>query len=462
VGGKGTSALALHRDLDVDLLPTRKRILVAFSGGADSTALAIRIWHAGRDVILGHIDHGMQPESGRDAEHCVRLARSFGLRIFVDKVKVDPPCEAEARRVRYDALEAMADRVGADLIATGHTLEDNAETVLMRMMRGGAPVGILLRRGRIVRPMLRLRRAQSQAVCRSARASWIEDPSNSDETILRNFIRRRILPFIDDEAIVALAQKGSEMAEIADDVRFEATRATSELVRRVPGGVEIDRAGLGKLSPAISGAVLRGVLEGAGASPTQRLIIDIQDKLVPSDDCRLDVGEGLRLVSDEDFLVLEPVPPEIPTVPALPEVAVAIPGTVFSDAWDVEVEVEEVDPAEIDQDEIKIWWPREVLIDADAISGGLRMRSRLDGDRFSPLGLGGTRKLQDMLVDLKIPRGLRESVPVVVDDDKIVVAVGVQIDDSVKVTPRTQRILRLYFRGEIPSFRNFVKWGKRA
>ncbi|MEO7804848.1 MAG: tRNA lysidine(34) synthetase, partial [Actinomycetota bacterium] len=108
------------------------RILVAFSGGADSSALALMLKQLGFDLVLGHVDHQMRPSSAHDAARCVELAKGWRLPIEVARVVVRPATEAEARRVRYAALEKIADELGCVGIATGHTLDDDAETVAMR------------------------------------------------------------------------------------------------------------------------------------------------------------------------------------------------------------------------------------------------------------------------------------------------------------------------------------------
>jgi len=177
------------------LLDPSEKVFVAFSGGADSTALAIVLNKLGYRVSLGHVDHRMRAESALDAEHCARIAGQMGLSLRVTRVSVNPSTEAAARNQRYPALLSMAQAAGCRSIATGHTLNDQAETVMMRLQRGGFGLGIPPQRTlagrtlaegcRVVRPLLQISRAETQAVCDEAGIVYIEDPSNKDLSITR-------------------------------------------------------------------------------------------------------------------------------------------------------------------------------------------------------------------------------------------------------------------------------------
>lgn len=330
------------------------RILVAFSGGADSTALALILQSLGYDLVLGHVDHQLRPESGDDARHCVEAAAEFGLRIATTLVQVVPPTEARAREVRYEALESMAAQAGANLIATGHTMDDQAETVVMRIDRGGFPKGIPARRGRIIRPLLDLRRAETEAVCEANGVEFLTDASNADERFRRNFIRRRVMPDL-EEAIPDLVRLAGTAAKVA--------------VRTLPP----------KTSPAKSA---------------------------------------------------EPV--------VLPEVDLLIPGTTESRQWMLRVEADLIpSPKATDSDR------HTALLDAACIQVPIVLRQRRDGDRFLPLGMRGSKKLQDFLVDEKVPRVERDRVPVFTAGGEIVWIAGYRIDQRFRIKPSSRKAIRL-------------------
>lgn len=332
----------------------RDRILVAFSGGADSTALTFILKALGYDIVLGHVNHQMRPDSGADARYCTAVAAQLDLPIGTAVVEVDPPTEAQARQVRYEALELMASECGAGLIATGHTMDDQAETVVMRIDRGGFPKGIPARRGRIVRPLLDLRRADTEAVCAENGLEFLVDPSNADEHFHRNFIRHRVMPDLEEA--------------IPDLVRLAST-AEAAAVRTLPPKV---------VAP-------------------------------------------------------EPAEPII-----LPEVEVVIPGTLVSEEWAVGVEAEVIPaPEEPDPD------PNTALIDAALVRSPLVFRQRRDGDRFFPLGMSGRKKVQDFLVDEKVPRIRRDRIPVFIAGGEIVWIAGYRIDHRVRLTVKSEKALRL-------------------
>src|SRR5438093_1036024 len=187
------------------MLAGGERVLVAVSGGADSVALLHVLMRLAPSLRLtlhvAHVDHGLRPESADEASFVARLAHHFGLRVEILPVTVPPEAslEAAARRARYAALEKCADRVGADRIAVAHTANDQAETVVMRLLEGAGPrglAGIPPVRGRIIRPLIDARREEIVTELERADLPWVEDPSNRDPRFLRNRIRHDVLPVL--------------------------------------------------------------------------------------------------------------------------------------------------------------------------------------------------------------------------------------------------------------------------
>ncbi|MBI2205238.1 MAG: tRNA lysidine(34) synthetase TilS, partial [Candidatus Rokubacteria bacterium] len=179
------------------MLAGGERVLVAVSGGADSVALlytllALRA-ELGLELHVVHVDHQLRPDSSRDAAFVAALAAR--LDVPADVVTVDVAragsLEDAARHARYAALDARAAAIGATRIAIGHTADDQAETVVMRLLEGAGPRGLAAIppvRGRIVRPLIETRRAAIADMLRAAGHEWLEDPSNADPRFLRNRI----------------------------------------------------------------------------------------------------------------------------------------------------------------------------------------------------------------------------------------------------------------------------------
>jgi tRNA(Ile)-lysidine synthetase-like protein len=177
-------------------------LLVACSGGPDSMALAHAVMTllGGRRVVLGHVDHAVRPGSAQDAELVRAFAERLGVRVLVERIAPKKDSEAELRRWRYDTLERMRESVGARFVLTAHTEDDQAETVLLALLRSARPEslrGMPRRRGRIVRPMLRLARREVRRYVAEHRVAFVEDPSNPEPRYLRNRIRKELLPLIE-------------------------------------------------------------------------------------------------------------------------------------------------------------------------------------------------------------------------------------------------------------------------
>ncbi len=187
------------------LLARDDRVLVALSGGADSTALLAalaRLRAAGQlsEVWALHVDHGLRPGSAAEADSCQVLCDRLQVRLERALVTVGPGnLQARARRARYAALRGAAERLGATRIATGHTLTDQAETVLLRLLRGAGArglAGIPPQRGPVVRPLVDRSRAEVLDFLREEGLPWLEDPTNQSPRFLRNRVRTEMVPLL--------------------------------------------------------------------------------------------------------------------------------------------------------------------------------------------------------------------------------------------------------------------------
>ena len=174
------------------LPPAGSPIDCAVSGGADSSALLILACAAGCDVIAHHVDHGLRPDSGAEADIVRTLATQQGARFVGHSVSVDagPNLEARARQARFSVLPRS--------VATGHTLDDRAETVLINLIRGAARTGLSPLRPSLRHPIVALRRAETVALCEAFGVPYVRDPSNQDPAFVRNRVRHEVLPLLDE------------------------------------------------------------------------------------------------------------------------------------------------------------------------------------------------------------------------------------------------------------------------
>jgi tRNA(Ile)-lysidine synthase len=423
----GVNDLALH--------PSQDRLLVAFSGGADSTALLILLLKLGYEVVVGHVDHGMRLESAADARHCRRIADSLGLPFHVAGVKVDPPSQAVARRVRYEALQRMATESGATAIATGHTLDDQAETVELRLRRGGLGLGIPARRSNIVRPLLGLRRSQTEKVCREAGLPYLDDPSNHNSRYARVRIRNELAAAGEDR-IYERAASAERVATAVRLVQQDVDGLWQEFVhlKRDPKTASISRAVVACLERGLARQLLRRIIRVFDLESSTRLIDDVLDKVVPVTGARLALTPDLWAWSETTDLFVGgwSMPPVRQPFDLL------TPGVIRSPEWGLECHVREVSAGE------PIGTSRwEELIDAAAVDGPLSIRAWMPGDRFRPLGSGGSKKLQDFFVDAGVARRHRQSVPILWAGTRIAWVVGHRIDDGFKLTKSSSDALHL-------------------
>jgi tRNA(Ile)-lysidine synthase len=185
--------------LDADLTGLTAPVVVACSGGADSLGLLVVAADAGLAPVAVHVDHGLRPESARDADVVRAAARRLGVRARSVAVGIDPGgnLEARARDARYRALEVARIEEGATAVLVAHTADDQAETVLLNLLRGSAASGLAgmpARRGHVVRPLLGVRRDAVRALCLERGLAPVADPSNDDPAFRRNWVRHEVLP----------------------------------------------------------------------------------------------------------------------------------------------------------------------------------------------------------------------------------------------------------------------------
>jgi tRNA(Ile)-lysidine synthase len=266
------------------LCPPGSRVLVGLSGGSDSVALVFVLRelseHGGFSLVgLAHVNHQLRPEAGRDEQFCRELAMRLDLPIKVESVDVRSyaasqrlSIEDAARRLRYECLHRSAVEMHADRLAVGHTRDDQAETFLLKLIRGAGMTGlagIYPQRGEVIRPLLEVSREELRDYLRTIGQTWVEDDTNVDLKNPRNRIRHRVLPELnlaagaDTSTAIAraagLAREDSQWLDELAQARF------AVLAREAPHGLDIDAAALdGEPPPVQRRILLRGLRMVAG------------------------------------------------------------------------------------------------------------------------------------------------------------------------------------------------------
>jgi tRNA(Ile)-lysidine synthase len=245
------------------LFPARSRLLIGLSGGSDSVALVLLLQELAEHdaftvVSLAHLNHRLRYTAARDEQFCREFAASLGLPIAVESIDVSSYAQTQrlsledaARRLRYDFLHRVAESASADRIAVGHTRDDQAETFLLKLIRGAGLTGlggIYPRRGIVIRPLLDVGRADLRRYLESRGQPWVDDETNEDLGNPRNRIRHRVLPELElaaggssVPAIARAAANGREDGQWLDEL---ADRRFDALVVRGNAGVEIDVSAL--------------------------------------------------------------------------------------------------------------------------------------------------------------------------------------------------------------------------
>jgi tRNA(Ile)-lysidine synthase len=459
------------------------RVLVALSGGPDSVALTRLLGElegAGELSIAGiaHLNHRLREAAGEDEEFCRAMAAERALPFHSDLVDVralaarlGTSLEDAGRRARYELFERVATELGADVIATGHTRDDQAETFLLRLIRGAGPRGlggIHPRAGRVVRPLLEIGRDELRAYLASVGQVFRDDESNRDLSIPRNRVRHELVPFLSRDFSPGITDVLAREATIArqdeDRLQQEAIDLLDLIVLRNEAGisgeaaVELDARALGALHPALAVRVARIAMETVapgrfvGFDHVERLLALARD---PRGEGALSLP-GQHAVRRGETLVLDSRRADAQPFSNSFRVSLSIPGEVVlaQQGWAVSAtrcarpdghHGGDIQPGQ-SPGTLKVECPRlEQTVAADGLTLPLAVRSRRPGDRLSPLGMGGRqKKVQDVLVDRKVPREGRDSLPLVVDSaDRIVWVVGESVAEDFRVTEASQAVILL-------------------
>jgi tRNA(Ile)-lysidine synthase len=264
-------------------MPPRSRtVVVGLSGGADSVALLDALAslrrRRGFRVVAAHLDHGLRAGSADDAAFCAELCRALDVALRVGRADVRARAARErggleqaARRERYAFLRRVREEEGAVAIAVAHTRDDQAETLLLRLLRGAGATGLAgmrPRRGDVVRPLLAVSRREVLAHLRERGLAWKEDPSNADLAHRRNRVRHELVPYLEERfnpgIRASLARTAAVLAEEASHVRGEAEELLAAIAREEDGAFLLRRSALAEAPTAVARAAIRQALARAG------------------------------------------------------------------------------------------------------------------------------------------------------------------------------------------------------
>jgi tRNA(Ile)-lysidine synthase len=454
-----------------DLIGPDTRVVAAVSGGSDSIALVHllrELADAGELLLTGvvHFNHQLRPSADADERFAAGVAASLGLPFTSDREDVSARAirehrsvEDAARAARHAFFARARAASGADAVALGHTRDDQAETVLLRLIRGAGARGLAgmhPRNGQIIRPLLGCRREDLRAWLAERALSFVEDETNRDVSIPRNRVRAELLPLLatrfNPGIVDVLADQAELSREASEWMDAMADALAAQIVRRaaLADGAkryELDATALLAAPVALRRRLVWRVMSEVGGrrpiafghvAAALRLIEQRADNRADFPGQRLErIGSSVVLTGRVDGAQGRRTPDEVSNLFRFP---LSIPGEVALPGAGWVVSAEPVAGAILSSAARN----DTALVRSDLCRGSLAVRNRRPGDRFRPVGVGGQKKLQDFFVDRKVGRKQRDTVPLVVDEtDRIVWVAGFGIDEAFRVTDPAQAVIIL-------------------
>jgi tRNA(Ile)-lysidine synthase len=431
------------------LVENNQHILIACSGGADSMALLYAFYHIRRDfhleLTVGHVNHHFRADSGDDQGLVIDTCDNLNINcltdeIFPDDTKFADGKEAWARKNRYKILEKMRKISGADLIATAHHGNDQVETVLFRLSRGTGILGtsaIRHRRDNIIRPLLSFSKKEILDFINTLNINWIEDPTNLDERLPRNFLRHKIIPAWEKKnpGLIAAFEKFCENS----NETFEALHSLigEFIVNHVDSSdkeqYRISKQSTDKFSPYLKSLIIKQLSKTDDVQWSHHVWDCIKNFFKKSSTGNmLPIQNGWIVLNDRnDWIVRKELP--IISKPIIVEIDKE---HIISDFIFSATRVKSNDHYQANN--------LHEFIDGDVIEGSeLKLRTWNHGDQFSPLGMKGHKKISDILTDIKMDRFSKMRQLVLCANEEIIWVCGVRISQSVRITNKTTHYVEL-------------------
>ena len=425
------------------------RYLIGLSGGADSTALLMMLMPDVREGRIRleavHVNHGLRgTESDDDERFCRELCEREGIPFTAYRAELDGrKDEASARAARFEFFRQRYRETSADGLILAHNADDQAETFLMRLMRGAGPDGLECMRSdettdriRILRPMLGIRREIIRETLRKDGISWREDSSNEQDIYLRNRIRKEMIPVMEKLSGTAVEKICRTAGLIAGDNDALNARA-DELIRTHSQDAVLDADAISRETEGMRKRVLRNWWTENGPKLKEHALSAEQtetlERLLNSQSGKMNLPGGIHAVRTGRYLFLtgKAEKPQDPVPFRAPE-------TTFG-SFRLTAAPSEGNPGDgkTAQEVPEGFWD------------GCVIRTRKDGDRIRPFGCSGHRKLQDYLTDRKIEEPFRDRIPMLCRDDEVLLVCGVGAGDIPGWNP-DEHPVRLTWHGNMP------------
>jgi tRNA(Ile)-lysidine synthase len=445
------------------LLEKGDRVVVALSGGPDSTALLIVLDALSREMdlelIVAHFNHGLRGrQSNADEKFSRDLAKKMGLPFCCarmdkksNKKGISP--EDFYRRQRYNFLNKVAQNNRVQKIALGHNLQDQAETVLLNLLRGSGLEGLKgflpKRDGKIIRPLMEISREEIISFLDKSGISYCRDSSNENMIYLRNQIRGDLIPYLKEKYNPKIEENLARMADIlrVEDafIQKQVEKALrSRFVQQNQKRIIFKMGFLNKLSSAIRWRLFKTILEDF--SPAKNGITFLHVMSVDNLTQKSETGKKIVLPfkiearREYDNVILERKTARLKQTKY--RYVINVPDAVYIKERNMTVKTRLLRKRGIDFTKKNI-----MFLDRDKIEWPLVIRSRRDGDWFQPLGMSGRQKIKDFFINHKVPADERDKIMLLADKLSVICIENMHISDRVKITGETKNVLKLDIKG---------------
>jgi tRNA(Ile)-lysidine synthase len=438
-------------------------VVVAVSGGVDSVAL-LHVLNSLQSIYrlnlhVGHLEHGIRgEESVSDMRFVETLCRDLSIPLTTRSENVPEMArsrglslEAAARGVRYAFLEELAGDLKATKIATGHNANDQAETLLINLLRGAGMAGLSGIRpamnGRIIRPLIEATREEIESYAADKELKFRVDSTNLDESHERNKIRRTLIPLIEREfnpgIVDSLARSASVFSIINRHMTDQVEGALKQCAVTEDGRTTIDLEGFEEVPHAVRLFALYSVIRSL-EEDEQVVSFDILTAVLnlarrSKSGSRIDIGSGIVAMKEFDKLVIGR---DLAMVNRY-EVRLEVPGTTRVEAADCVFRIEVLTQLPGDGEVYR--GGDTAYFDFSQVALPLAARSWREGDRFVPFGLSGTKKVHDVFIDEKVPASRRATIPIICDGEGVLWVAGVRRTDRARITDDTRTILKIAY-----------------
>jgi len=445
------------------MLQSGDLVVVAVSGGPDSVALCYllhRLRHSHQvELVVAHVHHGLRgAEADQDALFVHNLSHQLGLPVVEQRLEVRTwqrehggSLQMAARALRYQCLHQVMAEKRASKLALGHNADDQAEEILLRILRGAGQRGLSgmapCNRKGVIRPLLECHRHEIMAYLEDNGLAFRQDSSNLKPWCQRNLLRLELLPQLQqvfNSNLSATLLRTSKIFREEEDF-WESHLASwmhEHSLNQGDGEIRFPIRPLLEAHPAMQKRLLRRVVQEVkgdlrefGFHHTEILLQLCQS---PAANRQLDLPGAVRAEKNYDWVTVTLQPETVEDFTFRISDQGLHPFPSLNRSMKVELLASDM-PVEFNHD------PNEAIMDLDRVSFPLTLRSSTPGDRFRPLGLRGSKKLKDFFIDAKVPKSQRRQIPILCSNDHIIWVVGHRLDDRVKVTSNTSRVLRLSY-----------------